>query len=152
MERLQNKKQKKMMIKKRPILLAAEQDFEWIGVIQSEAGLPLWKPSAVSWVLEKSAFAIWQAAGDECELLSIAVDIAKRGRGYAKLLMEHCHKELRVQGIKSFFLEVKESNIAAISLYKKLGYEKIAERKEYYGNGEKAVVMRLVTSTPAKFS
>jgi ribosomal protein S18 acetylase RimI-like enzyme len=124
------------------ILPAVEQDFEWIGVIQSEAGLPLWKPNATSWVLGHTSFAIWQIAGCECELLSIATNIAWQGKGYAKALMEHCHKELAEQGIKIFFLEVRENNTAAISLYKKLGYEKIAERKKYYANGECAIVMQ----------
>jgi len=129
------------------ILPAREQDFEWIGIIQSEAGLPLWKPSHASWVLERSAFAIWQVAGDECELLSIAVRASLRGKGYAKALMEHCHKELAKQGLKKFFLEVRENNVAAISLYEKLGYEKIAERKKYYSDKEGAVVMRLLVNS-----
>jgi len=101
----------------------------------------LWKPDSASWVLGQSAFAIWQIASDECELLSIAVNADDRGKGYAKALMEHSHKEFAKQGFKNFFLEVRESNIAAISLYKKLGYEKIAERKKYYADGECAVVM-----------
>jgi len=124
------------------ILPALEQDFEWIKIIQNEAGLPLWKPNSASWVFGRSAFAIWQVAGDECELLSIAVNAASRGKGYAKALMEHSHKELAKQGLKKFFLEVRENNIAAISLYEKVGYEKIAERKGYYADGECAVVMR----------
>jgi len=122
---------------------ATEQDFEWIAAIQSRCGLPLWKPNPTSWVLEKKAFAIWQAADDECELLSIAVEFTERGKGLAKMLMEHCHKEFAELGIKFFFLEVRENNLAAISLYKKLRYEKITERKRYYEDGETAVVMKL---------
>jgi ribosomal-protein-alanine acetyltransferase len=125
------------------ISLASEQDFEWIGVIQKEANLPLWKPNSTSWVFDKKAFAIWQFAGGECELLSIAVKAAERGKGFAKMLMEHCNKKLSVLGIKKFYLEVRESNAAAISLYKKCGYEKIAERKEYYPNKETAIIMQL---------
>jgi ribosomal-protein-alanine acetyltransferase len=121
--------------------LATEQDSEWIAAIQSEANLPLWKPNSTSWALEKKAFAIWQIAGDECEILSIAVKLAERGKGLAKTLMEYCHSELAKQGIEKLFLEVRGSNIAAISLYEKLGYEKIAERKKYYANGEAALVM-----------
>jgi ribosomal-protein-alanine N-acetyltransferase len=123
---------------------AVEQDFEWIGAIQKEAGLPLWKPNSTSWVFENKAFAIWQFAGGECELLSIAVKAAERGKGLAKTLMEHCQKKLAVFGIKKYFLEVRESNAAAIALYKKFGYEKISERKEYYSNKETAVIMQLI--------
>jgi len=126
------------------ILPACEQDFEWIGAIQRESGLPLWEPGSASWVVEQSAFAIWLITGHECELLSIAVKAALRGKGYAKVLMEHSQKELAKQGVKKFFLEVRESNATAISLYEKLGYKKIAERKKYYSDGENAVVMRLL--------
>jgi len=121
---------------------ATEQDLEWIAAIQSEANLPLWKPNSTSWVFERKAFAIWQAAGDECELLSIAVERAERGKGLAKTMMEYCCNELAKQGVQKFFLEVRESNIQAISLYKKLGYKKISERKKYYSNGEAAIIMQ----------
>jgi ribosomal-protein-alanine acetyltransferase len=121
---------------------AAEQDFEWIAAIQSKANLPLWRPNLTSWVLDKKAFAIWQAAGDECELLSIAVEPAEQGKGFARMLMAHCHKELAEQGFRSFFLEVREGNAPAISLYKKLGYEKVSERKKYYDNGENALIFK----------
>ncbi|MCL1966612.1 MAG: ribosomal protein S18-alanine N-acetyltransferase [Fibromonadales bacterium] len=123
--------------------LATEQDSEWIAAIQSGANLPLWKPNPTSWVLEKKAFAIWQSAGEECELLSIAVEPAERGKGLSKMLMEYCCKELAKLGVEKFFLEVRESNIAAISLYKKMGFEKISERKKYYANGEAAIIMEL---------
>ncbi|MCL2208163.1 MAG: ribosomal protein S18-alanine N-acetyltransferase [Fibromonadales bacterium] len=117
--------------------LANEHDFEWIAAMH-----PQWQPSSTSWVLDKKAFAIWQMAADECELLLIEVEESERGKGFGKMLMEHCHKELAAQGAKSFFLEVRVSNVAAIALYEKLGYEKIAERKKYYADGEDAVVMK----------
>jgi len=129
------------------IIPALEQDFEWIKIIQNEANLPLWQPGSASWVLERSAFVIWQVAGDECELLSIAVSAALRGKGYARALMEHSHRELSKQGVQNFFLEVREHNAIAISLYEKLGYEKIAERKKYYSDEEGAVVMRLFVNS-----
>lgn len=119
--------------------LATEQDSEWIAAI-----MPQWKPNSTTWVLDKKAFAEWQMAVDECELLYIAVVQGERGKGFAKMLMEHCHKELAALGAKSFFLEVRTSNAVAIALYEKLGYKKIAERKKYYSDGEDAMVMKLV--------
>jgi ribosomal protein S18 acetylase RimI-like enzyme len=123
------------------IFAATEQDSEWIAAIQSECGLPLWNPNSTSWVLEKKAYAIWLIASDSCELLSVAVALAEQGKGLAKMLIEHSHKELAMQGVNHFFLEVRESNANAISLYKKIGYEINVERKAYYANGENALVM-----------
>jgi ribosomal-protein-alanine N-acetyltransferase len=121
---------------------ALEQDFKWMAAIQESAQMSIWKPNATSWIVGKSAFIIWQKIGNECELLSLAVKERSRGRGYATQLMKFSHKELHRLGVDKFFLEVKESNFAAISLYEKLGYEKIAERKRYYYGEEAALVMK----------
>jgi len=125
------------------VRLAEEEDFAWMLHIQRAAKLPFWKPNATTWTVGKSAFAVWQKAGDECELLSIAVMKRNRKKGYAKLLMEHAHNQFKRVGVSKFFLEVRESNEPAISLYKKFGYEKIAERRGYYSNSEKAIVMSM---------
>ncbi|MCL2261001.1 MAG: ribosomal protein S18-alanine N-acetyltransferase [Fibromonadales bacterium] len=119
---------------------ATEQDCEWIAAI-----MPQWKPNPTTWVLDRKAFAVWQIVLDECELLYIAVDQAERGKGFAKMLMEYCHRELAALGAKSFFLEVRKSNAVAIALYKKLGYAQIAERKKYYMDGEDAMIMKFST-------
>ena len=55
--------------------------------------------------------------------------------------------EKRGRGAETMFLEVDEGNNAALGLYRKLGFRKVAERKGYYaaGDGQKstALVMRL---------
>ena len=40
-----------------------------------------------------------------------------------------------------FLLEVNENNIKALKLYKKIGFEQISVRKNYYGNNEDAIIM-----------
>ena len=40
-----------------------------------------------------------------------------------------------------FLLEVNEKNARALKLYKKIGFEKISIRKNYYGKDENAVIM-----------
>ena len=45
---------------------------------------------------------------------------------------------------KQLYLEVRESNIAAINLYKKAGFEKFFTRQKYYSDGEDALVMRKI--------
>ena len=42
------------------------------------------------------------------------------------------------------FLEVRKSNLAAINLYKKSGFDTYFTRKKYYSDGENALVMRKI--------
>lgn len=78
---------------------------------------------------------------ETAEVHNIAVDIPYRGKGYARLLMETMHEKAKALGAEKCFLEVRESNAAAIRLYQSYGYEKYGERKRYYPNGETAVLM-----------
>ena len=46
------------------------------------------------------------------------------------------------EGSIAMMLEVKTDNVEAISLYETLGYAKLNVRKDYFGNGLDALVMR----------
>jgi len=79
---------------------------------------------------------------DDCDLDLVAVAPEYRRQGLAKLLIEKavdCAKELSLTAV---FLEVRESNVPAIELYKKLEFREISIRKKYYPDGENAVVMK----------
>jgi len=56
-----------------------------------------------------------------------------RRRGIGKELLGEIEKVFRQQGVKTFALEVREDNVAAIGLYRKLGYDAIGRLKHYYG-------------------
>ncbi len=56
-----------------------------------------------------------------------------RRRGIGEKLLEEIEKVFRQQGVKTFALEVREDNVAAICLYRKLGYGAIGRLKHYYG-------------------
>lgn len=77
----------------------------------------------------------------EAELLSVVTERSFRRKGLGELLLKRYFDKLKADGEKTIFLEVRESNKAAISLYDKLGFVKISERKKYYGE-ETAVIMR----------
>ncbi|GHV14065.1 hypothetical protein AGMMS49938_09580 [Fibrobacterales bacterium] len=124
------------------IFPATEKDSAWIADIQVKCGLPIFKTNATTWVIPSVAFAIWQVAGDEAELLSVAVAEEERKKGYGKAILECSMRELAAQGVSKFFLEVREGNTAAIALYQKLGFKKIGVRKNYYSNGENAFNFR----------
>jgi ribosomal protein S18 acetylase RimI-like enzyme len=78
----------------------------------------------------------------EREVLNLAVDPGARRRGVALRLLE---EELgRGQG--SWFLEVRESNLAAIALYEGAGFRRVGLRKDYYNDPcESGIVMRFLS-------
>lgn len=64
----------------------------------------------------------------------ITIDVASkfRRKGVAKKLIQKIEETVKQQGAKECRLEVREDNIAAISLYQMLGYIKIAKLENYY--------------------
>lgn len=81
-------------------------------------------------------------AADEAEITSVAVSPEHRRKGIAAALMEEYFRTLP-DVVESIFLEVRESNSAAIGLYQKFGFQKISLRKNFYGfPDENAVVMQ----------
>ena len=69
----------------------------------------------------------------EAELLSIVTKKDFRGKGFAKILLSTYLDKLKTLGNGCVFLEVRSSNTPAKSLYQKLGFNYVAERKNYYG-------------------
>jgi ribosomal-protein-alanine acetyltransferase len=67
-------------------------------------------------------------------ILTIDVSVAHRQKRIAEKLMQEIEKIFKEKGVSTSHLEVREDNIAALNLYKKLGYKKIAKLKNYYGN------------------
>lgn len=65
-------------------------------------------------------------------LYSLAVDPACRGQGLASLLIAHAERMARDDGALYMRLEVAADNAAAISLYRKLGYERFGFYRDYY--------------------
>ena len=77
---------------------------------------------------------------DEADICIVYVKKSERKKGLGSELINKLLTSLKEKGVKKTFLEVRKSNIPAISLYKKCGFTKLFERKKYYGD-EDAVVM-----------
>ena len=77
---------------------------------------------------------------DEANIDRIAVKKAHRNQKIATELLIELENRLKNKGVKKVLLEVRRSNAVAIKLYSSLGYEKIFERKNYYENGEDALI------------
>lgn len=79
----------------------------------------------------------------EADILTVGVVTEHRGKGIAKALMALITDWAKDQGSTAMMLEVKTDNIAAIGLYEALGYSTLNIRKDYFGAGLDAQVMRL---------
>ena len=79
----------------------------------------------------------------EADILTVGVVPEHRGKGIAKALMGLITDWAKVQGTTAMMLEVKVDNVEAIGLYQSLGYSQLNVRKNYFGPGLDAQVMRL---------
>ena len=82
----------------------------------------------------------------EADVLTVGVVPNHRGKGVARQLMELLTNWAHNQGSTAMMLEVKVDNAEAIGLYESLGYSKLNTRKDYFGPGLHALVMRLELS------
>ncbi len=69
---------------------------------------------------------------DSAELLRIAVLPSFQKKGFGSKLMNALIRDCSKKGVKQIFLEVRQSNLEAIELYKKFGFETLGVRERYY--------------------
>lgn len=128
---------------------AREADLDDIGRIQSlSRQAAQWNPADYlslncTVAIEEgrvAGFLVSRSVADEREILNVAVDPALRGQGFGSALVRN---ELTADA-SAWFLEVRESNDAARSLYRKAGFEEAGRRPGYYSDPvEVAIVMRI---------
>ncbi len=91
-------------------------------------------------------FLVARVTGDEAEILNTAVDPTHRRSGIGSLLLTTAISEAQARNAKNIYLEVRESNSAAIAFYSRHGFAKTAQRCAYYSSPtENAVVMKKLT-------
>ena len=89
---------------------------------------------------------------ESIDIFEVAIKKEYQGQGFGEKLLiesiENLIKDNKNAGIKNinfsenkFLLEVNENNVKALKLYKKIGFEEISVRKNYYGNNENAIIM-----------
>lgn len=133
-----------------------EADLEQVAAIQSLCPQAAQWPVA-SYILYDSLIAIErgrvagflivrQLSGDEYEILNLAVAPNFRRRGIARRLLERARLDQEQGVARRWYLEVRESNSPAISLYSSLGFEHAGLRQDYYNDPkESAIVMSWVS-------
>jgi ribosomal-protein-alanine N-acetyltransferase len=81
---------------------------------------------------------------DEASITNVAVASQFRKRGCGKQLVIAAKTAAKEAGAESIFLEVRVSNVPAISLYKKQGFENLGIRKKFYEHPvEDAIIMKV---------
>lgn len=74
----------------------------------------------------------WRNLGEEAEIFDLAVLQDHRRRGHARFLLTNFLELARELRLRDIFLEVRESNAAAIALYRTIGFIQSGRRPDYY--------------------
>lgn len=123
-------------------VLQNEFDEFWTpGVLKSEL-----KSNLSKYIVAKENEKILGFAGiiilpDDVEITNIVTKKSERKKGIGKLLLDKLIEMAIETGKDNISLEVNEKNYAAISLYKKAGFEDVGRRKKYYNGIDDAIIM-----------
>jgi ribosomal-protein-alanine N-acetyltransferase len=89
-------------------------------------------------------FVLSRLAKVEAEILSIVIDPSARRQGVGRALFAKHLERLRNLGVRELFLEVEETNRAAIAFYQGFGFRNVGRREAYYQRGAGAPGAALV--------
>ena len=78
---------------------------------------------------------VW-AILDEAHITTLAIDPTVQRQGWGSVMLQALLRAARRRELEWATLEVRVSNLGAIALYKKFGFESVGERKKYYQNPE----------------
>lgn len=89
------------------------------------------------WVMENArrrlfGHAVVQRVLDEAHLLNLCIAPEFHGQGLGRRFLHFLLDTCQTAGVTSFYLEVRVSNAAALSLYRSEGFTEIGRRKGYY--------------------
>lgn len=138
------------------IVKATEQDIVKISELEKESFLIPWSIEQYRTELNGNEFSHLLVYKEDKEILGyidfwilfdqatinkIAVKKEVRNQGIAKALLKEALKYMAEAECFICTLEVRVSNIAAINLYTKFGFETALVKKQYYSDGEDANYM-----------
>ena len=90
-------------------------------------------------------YGIMSLGAGEAHILNVCVRDEFRNLGLGRRLLEHLLERAAAAGVSEAFLEVRPSNLAAIRLYQRLGFDQIGIRRGYYqapDGREDAIVLK----------
>ena len=80
---------------------------------------------------------------DEADITNVAVLPSHRKKGIARKLLKQLLEEAKKQNLHRIYLEVRASNIAAVTLYENAGFKEVGQRKNYYDNPREDAILML---------
>ena len=133
---------------------AKDSDVEFIAALEKETFSTPQSPSSLQKMIDDGSNILLVALCDgeyagyigaytvlrESDIVTVAVLPSFRRKGIARELLSELFKRLSGES-DSLFLEVRESNVAARSLYSSLGFEEIGVRKGYYRSPSENAVL-----------
>jgi ribosomal-protein-alanine N-acetyltransferase len=117
------------------------------GSFERELTLPFSRLAIARLESGTSGFLCRWLIAQECHILNIAVHPDLRRHGIGSRLLSWAVAEAQAKGATFITLEVRRSNLAARSLYRKFQFEERRLRRNYYGPGEDALVMERRVNT-----
>jgi ribosomal-protein-alanine N-acetyltransferase len=78
----------------------------------------------------------------DADVQTVAVAGPERGTGLGSRLLDDLLAEAALRGCSAVFLEVHVDNVAAVRLYERRGFVSVSRRRDYYGPGADALLMR----------
>ncbi len=91
-----------------------------------------------------AAFLLAWFVADEVHVINVATNPTQRRKGAARALIDQVLAEARTHRVRLVLLEVRRSNLPAVSLYRSHGFSVIGVRRGYYADtGEDALEMLL---------
>jgi ribosomal-protein-alanine N-acetyltransferase len=96
----------------------------------------------------------FSTVGELADLHRVVVAPAYRRQGLALRLVRAGLLAVRHLGAQAVMLEVEWKNDAAIALYQRLGFEQLFVRRDYYGPGRDALILKLydLDAWPGRFA
>ena len=137
---------------------AAEEDIDKITILEAEGIKHPWSREEITDLIvndKKRAVVARTSDGDvvgycgasfvldEGEIGNLCVSGKYRREGIATKIMDKLLSDLKVSGVTKVFLEVSSTNEPAIRLYEKVGFVKYGSRKDYYGAGDDALLLKI---------
>ncbi len=136
------------------IRLAGAADVDVLAAVHAVAFPPLERWDAAAFaallatpgccgVVAEGGLALLRIAGDEAEVLTLAVAPGWRRLGLGRRLLSAGLGEAARGGAAAALLEVAPNNVAARQLYAAAGFAEVGRRRAYYPDGGDALVLRL---------